>query len=57
MDALLGRARKIRMNQKGVVLRLLLAEEGSKSLVELDQSLGRGAHFVLGHGGSLQNVA
>ena len=41
----------------GVVLRLLLAEEGSKSLVELDQSLGRGAHFVVGHGGSLQNIA
>ena len=42
---------------EGVVLRLLLAEEGSESLVELDQSLGRGAHFVFGHGGSLQNVA
>ena len=41
----------------GVVLGLLLAEEGSKSLVKLDQSFGRGAHFVLGHGGSLQNVA
>ena len=41
----------------GVVLGLLLAEEGSESLVELDQSLGRGAHFVLGHGGSLQTVA
>ena len=41
----------------GVVLRLLLAEEGGESLVELDQSLGRGAHVVLGHGGSLQNIA
>ena len=37
----------------GVVLCLLLAEEGSESFVELDQALGRGAHFVLGHGGCL----
>ena len=37
----------------GVVLGLLLAEERGEPLVELDQSLGRGAHVVLGHGGSL----
>jgi hypothetical protein len=37
----------------GVVLRLLLAEERGEVLVELDQLLGRGAHVVRCHGGSL----
>jgi hypothetical protein len=41
----------------GVILSLLLAEQGSEALVKLDQSLGRGAHVVLGHGGSLHTVA
>jgi hypothetical protein len=36
-----------------MVLRLLLAEKGCESLVEVDQSLGRGAHVVRSHGGSL----
>ncbi len=36
----------------GVVLGLLLAEERGEPLVELDQSLGRGAHVVRCHGGS-----
>ena len=40
-----------------VVLRFLFAEEGSESVVEIDQAVGRGAHFVFGHGGSLQNMA
>jgi hypothetical protein len=35
----------------GVELGLLLAEERGESLVELDQSLGRGAHVVRCHGG------
>ena len=38
----------------GVILGLLPAEQGGEALVELDQSLGRGAHVVLGHGGRLQ---
>ena len=37
----------------GVVLGLLLAEERGEPLVELDQLLGRGAHVVRCHGGSL----
>ena len=41
----------------GVILSLFLAEQGGESLVELDQSLGRGAHFVLGHGGCLHTSA
>jgi hypothetical protein len=40
-----------------MVLRLLLAEEGGETLVELDQALGCGAHFAFGHGGCLQNRA
>ena len=38
----------------GMILGLLPAEHGGEALVELDQSLGRGAHVVLGHGGCLQ---
>jgi hypothetical protein len=41
----------------GVILGLLLAEQGGEALVELDQSLGRGAHVVLGHGACLHTVA
>ena len=41
----------------GVILSLFLAEQGGEPLVELDQPLGRGAHFVLGHGGCLHTVA
>ena len=37
----------------GMVLGLLLAEEGGESFVEVDQLLGRGAHVVRCHGGSL----
>ena len=37
----------------GMILSLFLAEEGGESLVKLNQTLGRGAHFVLGHGGYL----
>ena len=37
----------------GVVLRLHLTEEGGELLVELDQLLGRGAHVVRCHGGSV----
>ena len=40
----------------GVVLGLLLAEVGGESFVELDQPLGRGAHFALGDGGCLHTV-
>lgn len=41
----------------GMILSLFLSEQGGKPLVELDQSLGRGVHFVLGHGGCLHTVA
>jgi len=37
----------------GVVLGLVLPEGRGKPLVELDQALGRCAHVVFGHGGSL----
>ncbi len=37
----------------GMVLSLLLTEERGEPLVEVDQSLGRGAHVVRCHGGSL----
>jgi hypothetical protein len=40
-----------------VILSLFLAEQGGEPLVELDQALGRGAYFVLGHGGYLHMVA
>ena len=36
-----------------MVLGLFLAEERGESLVEVDQLLGRGAHVVRCHGGSL----
>ena len=38
---------------EGVVLGLVLPEGRGKPLVELDQALGRCAHVVFGHGGSL----
>ena len=54
LDALtLGAAHQALEVGVGVVLGLLLAEEGGEALVELDQSLGRGAHVVRSHGGSL----
>jgi hypothetical protein len=37
----------------GMILGLLLAEERGEPLVEVDQSLGRGAHVVRCHGGPL----
>ena len=40
-----------------MILSLFLAEQGGEPLVKLDQPLGRGAHFVLGHGGCLPTVA
>ena len=54
LDALaLGAAQEPLEVGVGVVLGLLLAEEGGESLVELDQLLGRGAHVVRCHGSSL----
>ena len=41
----------------GVVLGLILAEEGSEPLVKLGQPLGRGAHVVRGHGVLLLTAA
>ena len=38
---------------RNLVLGLLLAEERGEPLVEVDQLLGRGAHVVRCHGGSL----
>ena len=54
LDALaLGAAHQALEVGVGVVLCLFLAEERGEAPVELDQLLGRGAHVVRSHGGSL----